>query len=154
MSGTMMMERVGMGTPHQHMPGLGAPSTVPASTNWLMVPKCTFKVERCNGGMKIVCSCDDKMACSMVQNLCTMLAGGMCTCCCMINGMCVCTCNFTMGHCKCDMTKDGCCLTCTSGDAKCCEMIQACCDCLACCLKAGCTCCLMLNGTPVCCGCC
>jgi hypothetical protein len=154
MSGTMMMERVGMGAPHQGMPGLGAPTTVPPSTNWLMVPKCTFKVERCNGGMKITCSCDDKMACSMVQNLCTMLAGGMCTCCCMLNGMCVCTCNFTMGLCKCDNTKDGFCLTCTSGDAKCCEMIQACCDCLACCLKAGCTCCLMLNGTPVCCGCC
>ena len=57
--------------------------------------------------MKITCTCDDKMACSMMQNLCTMLAGGMCSCCCMMNGMMVCSCNLTMGMCKCEMTKDG-----------------------------------------------
>ena len=159
MSSTMMMERTGMGmpgtgTPGMGMPGMGAPTTVPSSTNWLMVPRCTFKVEKCQGGMKITCSCDDKMACSMVQNLCTMLQGGMCTCCCMLNGMMVCCCNLTMGMCKCETTKDGVCLTCTSGDKACCDMIQACCDCLATMLKAGCTCCLLLNNTPVCCGCC
>ena len=43
----------------------------------------------------------------MMQNLCTMLAGGMCSCCCMMNGMMVCCCNLTMGMCKCEMTKDG-----------------------------------------------
>ena len=42
-----------------------------------------------------------------MQNLCTMLAGGMCSCCCMMNGMMVCCCNLTMGMCKCEMTKDG-----------------------------------------------
>ena len=98
--------------------------------NFVMVPRCTIKMEKCTGGMKITCVCDDKMACSMMQNLCTMLAGGMCSCCCMMNGMMVCCCNLTMGMCKCEMTKDGCCITCTSGDTKCCEMIQACCDCM------------------------
>ncbi len=159
MSSTVMMERTGMGMPALGTPGMGmggmtAPTAVPAGVNWLMVPRCTMKLEKCTGGMKLVCSCDDKMACSMVQNLCTMLAGGMCSCCCMLNGMMVCCCNLTMGLCKCEMTKDGVCITCTSGDAKCCEMIQACCDCLACMVKTGCTCCVLLNSTPVCCGCC
>jgi len=152
MTGAMMMERTGMS-----MPGtspMGTATSMPTGTNWLMVPRCTFKVEKCAGGMKVTCVCDDKMACSMVQNLCSMLAGGMCSMCCMMNGMTVCCCNLTMGMCKCEMTKDGCCITCTSGDAKCCEMIQACCDCVAACLKNGCTCCMMMNNTPVCCGTC
>jgi hypothetical protein len=160
MANAVTMERTGMGmtgvtVPGIGMPAMGTPATMPpGTTNWMMVPRCTFKVERCTGGMKVTCSCDDKMACSMVQNLCTALAGGMCSSCCVLNGMMVCCCNFTMGMCRCEMTKDGVCVTCTSGDQKCCEMIQACCDCLACMLKDGCTCCLMINNTPVCCGCC
>ena len=90
----------------------------------------------------------------MMQNLCTMLQGGLCSCCCMMNGMLVCSCNLTMGLCKCEMTDKGVSLTCTSGDSKCCEMIQACCDCLTCMMNAGCTCCVLLNNTPVACGCC
>ncbi len=43
----------------------------------------------------------------MMQNLCTMMAGGMCSCCMMMNGMMVCCCNLTMGMCKCEMTEDG-----------------------------------------------
>ena len=157
MSSTMMMERSGVGMPAMGYPGvgtptMGSPTGTPAVTNWLMVPRCTVKVEKCTGGLKIHCSCDDQMACSMVQNLCTMLAGGMCSCCCMLNGMTVCTCNLTMGMCKCEMTEDGVCITCTSGDSKCCEMLQACCDCVSCCVQAGCTCCVMLNNTPLCCG--
>ncbi len=157
MSSTMMMERTGMTVPGMGMPGMttpgvGTPTGMPAAYNYTMVPRCTFKVEKCQGGLKIYCSCDDKMACSMVQNLCTMLAGGMCNCCVMCNGMTVCHYNFTMGLCKCEMTEDGVCVTCTSGDAKCCEMIQACCDCLSCMMEAGCTCCVMMNNTPVCCG--
>src|SRR5438552_1172141 len=102
---SMMMERTGMGIPGMNlggmgMPGMAAPSAMPAGTNWLMVPRCTFKMEKCAGGMKITCLCDDKMAVNMVQNLCTMLAGGMCSCCMMMNGMVVCTCNLTMGMCK------------------------------------------------------
>ena len=159
MSSAMMMERTGMGVPGMGVPGMGTPTTgaptgVPVGVNWMMVPRCTYKFEKCTGGMKITCSCDDKMACSMVQNLCTMLAGGMCSCCCMMNGMMVYCCNLTMGMCHTEMTSDGVCITCTSGDAKCCEMIQACCDCLSCMVEAGCTCCVLMNNTPVCCGCC
>ena len=101
MSSAMMMERSGLGMPAMGYPGvgtptMGSPTGTPAVTNWLMVPRCTVKVEKCTGGLKITCSCDDKMACSMVQNLCTMLQGGMCSCCCMLNGMTCCCCNFTM----------------------------------------------------------
>jgi hypothetical protein len=154
MSSTMMMERTGVGVPGMATPTATTPTGVPVGTNWMMVPRCTYKFEKVQGGLKITCSCEDKMACSMVQNLCTMLAGGMCSCCCMMNGVMVCCCNLTMGMCKCEMTSDGVCITCTSGDAKCCEMIQACCDCLSCMVEAGCTCCVLMNNTPVCCGCC
>ena len=130
----------------------GMPSAM--MPNMVMVPKCAMKVEKCAGGMKITCSCDDPASCTMMQNLCTMLAGGMCSCCCLMNGMVCCVCNLTMGMCKVEMTKDGCTLTCTSGDAKCAAMIQGCCDCLSAMCQSGCTCCLMMNGTPVCCGTC
>jgi hypothetical protein len=152
MTSAMMLERTGMA-----MPGLGGTpmggTTASAAPNMVMVPRCTFKVEKCQGGMKVTCSGDDKMATSMVQDLCTMLQGGLCSCCLTLNGMMVCCCNLTMGRCMCDLTDKGCCVTCTSGDAKCCEMIQACCDCVSTMLEAGCTCCLMMNNTPVCCGC-
>jgi hypothetical protein len=158
MSSTMMMERTGMGMPGMGMPGMGTPTMgtgpgVAPSSNYLMVPRCTIKFEKCQGGMKIVCTCDDPMACSMMQNLCTMLQGGMVSCSMMMNGMMVCCCNLTMGMCKCETTDKGVSITCTSGDAKCGEMIQACCDCMACMMNAGCTCCLMMNNTPVACGC-
>lgn len=157
MTTAMMMERTMMGMPGMTTPTMGTmpmggPSGVMAP-NTMMVPRCTMKIEKCQGGMKITCCCDDTTACTMMQNLCQMLAGGMCSVCCMMNGMVVCCCNLTMGVCKVEMTKDGCCLTCTSGDKACCDMIQACCDCLACMVKCGCTCCLMMNGTPVCCCC-
>ncbi len=142
----------GMGVSGFATPTVGTPTGVSGTTNWMMVPRCTFKVEKCTGGFKLTCSCEDKMACSMVQNLCTMLAGGLCSCCVMMNGMLVCCCNLTMGVCKFESTSDGVCLTCTSGDASCCSMIQACCDCLSCMMEAGCTCCFLVNNTPVCCG--
>jgi hypothetical protein len=153
---TMMMDRgtmAGMGATGMTAPGMGTGMGMPAGMNMMMVPRCTMKFEKCQGGMKISCNCDDKMACGMLQNLCTMLQGGMCSCCMMMNGMMVCCCNLTMGMCKCDMTDKGCTITCISGDAKCCEMIQGCCDCMSVMLKAGCTCCVMMNNTPVCCGC-
>jgi hypothetical protein len=154
---SVLMERAGMG-----MPGMGAGMGAPGLTgagmdvrpNWMMVPRCTFKFEKVSGGMKMTCTCDDQTATGMVQNLCSMLAGGMCSCCMMMNGMMCCCCNLTMGICKCEMTPKGCTVTCTSGDSKCAEMIQACCDCLSTMVKDGCTCCLMMNNTPVCCGCC
>ncbi len=158
MSSTMMMERTGLGLPGVGVPGMGTPAvgtpTGVAPSNYLMVPRCTLKLEKCPGGLKITCSCDDKMACSMMQNLCTMLQGGLCSCACTLNGMLVSCCNLTMGLSKCEMTDKGVCITCTSGDSKCCEMIQACCDCLTCMMNAGCTCCVLLNNTPVACGCC
>src|SRR5262249_14012040 len=130
MMSSMMTERTGMGMPGMGMPGMptGMPTGMPVGGNWMVVPRCTVKVEKTQGGVKITCSCEDKTAAAMVQNLCTMHAGGMCSCCCVMNGMCVYMCNFTMGMCKCEMTKDGVCVTCTSGDAKCAEMIQSCCD--------------------------
>jgi len=154
MSSTMMMERTGVAMPGMGVSGVGA-STVTSPVGMqstMMVPRCTLKVEKCQGGMKITCSCDDPMATSMVQNLCTMMSGGMCSCCCMLNGMTVCCCNLTMGMCKYEMTQNGCCITCTTGDTECCKMIQACCDSLCCMMEAGCTCCVMINNTPVCCG--
>jgi hypothetical protein len=132
-----------MSPPGMGMPAMGMPTTTPSYANYLMVPRCTVRFEKCQGGFKMWCHCDDKMACSMVQNLCTMLAGGMPCCCCMYNGMTVCTCNFSMGHCKYEMI----------GDAKCAEMLQAFCDCMSCMMDAGCSCCFLINNTPVCCGC-
>ena len=155
MTGTVMMERTstGMqGVPGMTPTGMGMPGVAPASSNWLMVPRCTFKFEKCQGGLKITCVCDDSMARSMVQNLCTVLQGGLCSCSCTLNGMTVCSYNLTMGLCKCELTETGCCITCTSGDQKCCEMLQSCCDCLSCLCNAGCTCCLMMSNTPLCCG--
>jgi hypothetical protein len=140
----------------ERMPTLGlTPMTAPAGAampmNVMMMPRCTMKMEKCDGGMKLTCTCDDPNACSMMQNLCQMMAGGMCSMSCLMNGMMVCCCNLTMGLCKVEMTKNGCTMTCTSGDEMCCDMIQSCCDCMATMMKAGCTCCLMMNGTPVCC---
>jgi hypothetical protein len=156
MQSTMMLERSASGLAGLGMPGMSAgqaaPAGMAASASMMMVPRCTIKIEKCTGGCKIICSCDDKLATSMVQNLCTMLAGGLCSCCTICNGMVTCTCNLTMGMCRCECTESGVMITCTSGDAQCCEMIQACCDCLCCMLEAGCTCCVLMNNTPVCCG--
>lgn len=154
---SMMMERTGVGLPGlatPTMPGMTPGAGLAGSMNMLMVPRCTIKMEKIQGGLKINCVCEDATAKSMLQNLCKMLAGSMCSCCMMLNGMTVCHCNLTMGLCKCDLTDSGVCITCTSGDKACCDMIQACCDCMASMLKAGCTCCVMMNSNPVCCGCC
>ena len=161
MMGPMMMERMGMGMPGMGMAGMGMPGmgmgmggmTAPMMPGLMMVPRGTFKMEKVQGGLRITCTCDDPMAASMMQNLCSMQAGGMCSCCMMLNGMMVCCCNLALGMCKYDMTDKGCTVTCMSGDAKCAEMIQACCDCMSTMLQGGCTCCLMMNNTPVCCGC-
>lgn len=158
MANTTMMERSGMsmmGTGMGMMgagmsPMTGTPGTM--APNMMMVPRCTMKMEKTKDGLCIQCTCDDPVACSMMQNLCSMLSGGMVSCCMMMNGMMVCCCNLTMGLCTCEMTDKGCKICCTSGDAKCCQMIQACCDSMSAMLQAGCTCCLMMNNNPVCCG--
>ena len=153
-SGMMGMVNMGMGEGMMRMPtGMTAGAGAMPAMNMMMVPRCTVRMEKCDGGMKIHCTSDDATAVGTMQNLCTMLAGGMCSCCMMMNGMMVCCCNMMMAMCKCEMTGDGVCITCTSGDKGCCAMIQACCDCCMAMMKAGCTCCVMMNGTPVCCGC-
>src|SRR5712672_2428430 len=60
MSSTMMMERTGtavpgMGYPSYGTPTVGAPTGMTTGTNWMMVPRCTFKVEKCTGGFKMTC---------------------------------------------------------------------------------------------------
>src|SRR6516165_10907342 len=103
MTGTMMMDRAAMMTGMMGGTGMGTGGMtpgMPAGMNMMMVPRCTMKFEKCQGGMKVMCTCTDKMACSMMQNLCSMLAGGMCSCCMMMNGMMACCCNMTMGMCK------------------------------------------------------
>ena len=82
----------------------------------MMVPRCTMTFKKCTGGMKVVCACEDKVSATMLQNLCAMMPGGLCSCCCMMNGMMVCCYNLTMAMCKCEPTEDGVCITCTSGD--------------------------------------
>ena len=131
------------------MPGLSA-----MMQGLCMVPRCTMKIEKCAGGMKVTCTCDDEMSAAALQNMCKMMAGGMFSLCCTLNGMMMCQCNLCMCKCDCTMTKDGVCFTCTSGDKACCDMIQACCDCVCACVKAGCVCCVCFNGMPCCCGCC
>jgi hypothetical protein len=157
MTSAIMMERAGLGMssmPVSNPSGmLGAPATTPNGMNVVMVPRCTMTFKKCAGGMKITCSCDDKVSATMLQNLCSMMPGGLCSCCCMMNGMMVCCCNLTMAMCKCEPTDDGVCVTCTSGDSSCSAMIEACCACMTSMMKAGCTCCLMINNMPVCCGC-
>jgi len=152
MSSAMMMMERGMSMPGM-TPGMN-PQTPMGTPSMMMVPRCTISMEKCAGGMKMVCTCDDEIACGAMQNLCKMLAGGMCSCCCTWNGMMMCQCNLCCANCQCEMTKDGCCITCTSGDKKCCEMLQACCECLSTCMEAGCCCYVCFGNTPVCCGSC
>src|SRR5262249_45706844 len=76
MSSTMMVERTGAampatGYPYPGMPQYGTPTATPSS--WLMVPRCTYRFEKCQGGFKVYCSCDDRTASGVVQNLCAAL---------------------------------------------------------------------------------
>src|SRR5437016_3390581 len=55
MSSTLMMERTGMGMPGMGVPGMGVPTMgpqtgAPTSGNYVMVPRCTLKFEKCAGG--------------------------------------------------------------------------------------------------------
>lgn len=152
---TAMLERVpGLatgGTNFGWQP-TGAPTATPTAANWCVLPRCELRFEKCAGGFKIHCRCDDEMSAATLQNLCKMVSDGLCSCCCTCNGIPCCQINLCMGTCKCELTKDGCCITCTSGDKACCEMLQACCDCLSCCCENGCCCYISFGNTPVCCG--
>jgi len=150
MTSATLIERSAMGLSGSGLPQ-GFSTASPPTANWCVLPRCTLTVEKCKDGCKINCSCEDPVACGTLQNLCKMLAGGLCSVCCTFNGMTVCQCNFCCGLCKCEYTPSGVCITCTSGDKACCEMIQACCECLAGCVRAGCCCYVCLGGNPICC---
>ena len=144
----MAVERMNMGSPM-----MANPSTTMATPamNMMMVPRCTIKMEKCEGGMKMMCQGDEALATGMLQNLCDMMAGSMMSCCLMNNGMMMACFNMTMGMCKTEMMKNGVCFAWTSGDPQCCKIIQECCDCMTMMMKCGCSCCLCLNNLPVCC---
>jgi hypothetical protein len=163
MTSTTTVERTGMAMPGISFPGYGvqtfstpgfgtSPFT-PPGVNYFNVPRCTFKVERVTDGFKVNCVCDDTTSCSVMQNLCTALTGGLCCCCVTYNGMTVCSYNFTMGLCRWEMTDKGLCFYCTSGDPRCSTTLQTWCDCLTSMLNAGCHCCFYVSNTPLCCGC-
>lgn len=160
MTSMLMFDRSALTGAAGAMPGAMTPGTPampsmsPMAGSMCMLPRCEMKLEKCAGGMQITCTCEDEVACTMLQHMCKMLADGMCSCCCMMNGMMMCQCNLAMCKCECSMTEHGVSITCTSGDKACCKMIQACCDCMCECLEAGCMCCVSLGGMPVCCGCC
>jgi hypothetical protein len=154
---TMMESRSGMMMGNNMMMGsnmgMGMNMSMPAGQmNMMMIPRGTMKMEKCDGGMKVMCTTTDATACAMMQNLCTMLSGGMVSMCMMMNGMMMMNCNMMMGMCKCEMMQDGISMTCTSGDAMMCKMIQGCCDCMMCMMDCGCTTVMCMNNTPVCCG--
>ena len=153
---TMMMNRGAMPMPGIGMSGMTMPAMPSANAmpamNMMMVPNCMMRMEKCEGGMKMMCKCEDAAAAATLQSLCKMMAGSMCSCAIMMNGMMVCCCNMMMGMTKFEMTDDGVTMTCMSGDADCCKMIQACCDCMTSMMEAGCSCCMMMNNMPICCG--
>jgi hypothetical protein len=132
----------------------GSPAAAPAPGAWCVVPRCELKFAKCEGGFTITCRCEDEVAAATLHNLCKMLAGGCCSCCCTYNGVAVCQCNFACGHCHCEYTKNGCKITCTSGDEKCAQCLQACCECCKQCCDNDCACTISFGNTPVCCSTC
>ena len=74
------------------------PAGSPAAANWCVLPRCEVEFEKCTGGFKIHCRCDDEVACGTLQNLCRMLCDGLCSCYCTCNGICCCQCNLTVRH--------------------------------------------------------
>ena len=111
-----MKQMMTMGRNMMGMPNM-TPAGMPMGTMaMMMIPRCMMKMEKCKDGMKVMCMASDEMAASMMQNLCTMLNGGMVSFQMMMNGMTMMTCNMMMGMCKVEMTKDGMCVMCTSGD--------------------------------------
>ena len=121
MSSTMMTERSHAGAAFSSAAAWqnAGSATMPGAANFGVLPRCKYEFEKCAGGFKIHCSCEDEVACGTLQNLCRMLADGTCSCCCTSNGIAICQCNLTIGMCHTEMTKDGVCITCTSGDKKC-----------------------------------
>ena len=159
MSSVVLTERFSIGSHHASgsapaWQASGLPAASPAAGNWCVVPRCKVEFEKCTGGFKMHCRAEDELSCATLQNLCRMLADGLCSCCCTQNGIQCCNCSFANCNCKCEYTKDGCCITCTSGDKHACACLQACCEACSKCCENGCCCYVCFNGTPVCCGTC
>jgi len=155
MSSAVLFERTmsaNVGAP-QFGSQFNSPAVGPQTGNqFLMLPRCELRFEKCADGFKIHCCSDDEVACATLQNLCKIACDGLCSCCCTLNGIVCCQINLCCGKVCCEPTKNGCCISCTSGDQGCCDMAQAWCDCLACCCEQGCCCYISFGGTPVCCG--
>lgn len=154
MSSAMLLERApaAAGATNFGFQAGATPVGAPAGANLCVLPRCELRFEKCAGGFKIHCDCDDEVACATLQNLCKMVCDGLCSCCCTLNGIPCCQVNLCCGTCKCELTKNGCCISCTSGDKACCEMLQACCDCLSCCCENNCCCYISFGNTCICCG--
>ncbi|WP_010233638.1 hypothetical protein [Clostridium arbusti] len=131
--------------------GMGMMDMPMTQMNMMMIPRMEMKMEKCENGMKMMCMSKDETAASMMQNLCSMLSGGMTSMCMMMNGMKMMECNMMMGMCKCEMATDGMCMTWTSGDEMMSSMIHRCCDCMMSMMECGCNAVMCMNNTPVCC---
>ena len=116
------------------------------------LPRCEMRVERCDGGCKIYCSCDDAEDRRALQAAGEKMAGKLCSVSCSLHGEPICHCTFNCCDCTCECTRtaEGMCLTCVSCDPACCEMVQAICDCIARCQECGCDCMLHCGETPIC----
>ena len=115
MSSAVLMERFSVGSQSsggqaQSWQPTGFPGAGPAG-NWCVVPRCKVEFEKCTGGFKIHCRCEDELSCATLQNLCRMMCDGCCSCCCTQNGIQCCNCTFANCHCKCEYTADGCCIS-------------------------------------------
>lgn len=140
MGKNMMMNNMGMDMPMQSQ-----------QMNMMMIPRVNMKMEKCENGIKVMCMTKDETSAAMMQNLCSMLNGGMVSMCMMMNGMKMMEFNMMMGICKYEMTMDGISMTWTSGDNMICQMMQRCCDCMMSMMDCGCTAVMCMNSTPICC---
>ncbi len=59
----MSMTNLGWGRGTRMMGG----ATMPAGMNMMMVPRCTITMEKCAGGMKVTCTCDNAMSAGVLQ---------------------------------------------------------------------------------------
>ena len=116
--------------------------------------QCTLRFEKCKGGFRIHCCCDDQTECPEFQTLCQALCDGNMLCCCMHNGNPIGSINLCCGECECDCASDGCCVTCTGCDKNRCKILRACCDFLEICCKNGGCCNICFSDTCCCSGTC
>src|SRR3954463_13211257 len=69
MSSAVMERRSGFATGAAPAYPANAPSTAP-TPNVCVVPRCELKFEKCKGGFKISCRCENGAACQTLQSLC------------------------------------------------------------------------------------